>query len=140
MTRLVTCAVALALATGVSGCLDFTDDEGPVMSIELFWDSLPDDAEFGGGACRSSGVEKMRWSLVRSDNDDTVIKEKTEQCADGIDIVDPSPGDYELKITGLDARGKPVWGATCVGLTVLRFDVGYECDICDLAHSKACAR
>jgi hypothetical protein len=137
VTRLATTTVALALAAAASGCLDFTDDEGPVMSVELFWDERPDGSGFLGGTCQSADVADMRWRLVRSDNGDVVV-DREEPCANGIDIIDPAPGDYELKLTGLDADGKKVWGTTCVGLTVLRFDMGYECDICDLAHPDAC--
>ena len=138
MTRLATCAVALVLATAASGCLDFTDDEGPVMSIELFWDEQPDAADFSGGTCRSAGVRKMQWSLVRN-GEKTPAAEGDEPCANGIDVLDPAPGDYELHITGRDDEGNRVWGATCVGLSVLRFDDGYECDVCDLAHGEACS-
>jgi hypothetical protein len=129
--------VALVLATAASGCLDFTDDEGPVMSVELFWDQRPDEARFVGATCGQAGVDEMHWTLTRVD-DGTVAVDRSEPCANGIDIIDPRPGEYELELTGLDDDGKKVWGTTCVGLSVLRFDSGFACDICDLEHPEAC--
>jgi len=129
----------LLLVIGLSGCLDFTDDEGPVMSVELFWDEHPDSATFIPGECETANVDTMEWHLVRKD-DGVEVASNVEACANGIDIVDPRPGTYALKITGFDSDGTKVWATRCSGLTVLRFDVGYECDICDVDNGSACGQ
>ena len=64
VAKLANWTLALALATAATGCLDFSDNEGPMMSIELFWDERPDVATFIGGTCESAGVATMRWRLV----------------------------------------------------------------------------
>jgi len=56
----------------------------------------------------------------------------------GLAAADEKPGHYRLEITGKDENDHPVWSSTCTGLSVLRFDVGYECDICDAAHPEGC--
>lgn len=106
------------------------------MSIELFWDERPDGSGFIGGTCESAGVATMSWSLRNSNGKE--VASRKEACANGIDVVDPKPGTYHLQITGKDQDDNPVWSATCTGLSVLRFDVGYECDICDADHPEGC--
>ena len=34
------------------GCLTVADDEGPILSIELFWDARPESTEFFGAHLR----------------------------------------------------------------------------------------
>jgi hypothetical protein len=128
VARLATCAIALLLATAASGCLDFTGHQATVMSVELYWDEQPGTAAFAGGTCRSAGVDTMTWSLTRVDTGKKVAGD-TEPCTNGLDVLDPAPADYTLKISGNDKNGKTLWAATCKGLAVLRFDVGYSCDI-----------
>jgi hypothetical protein len=136
VAKLAIRVLALALAIAATGCLDFSDNEGPIMSIELFWDERPDGAGFIGGECESARVSTMQWRLLSSKGKE--VASRTEACANGIDVVDPKPGDYHLEITGYDSDDNPVWSATCTGLSVLRFDVGYECDICDADHPEGC--
>jgi len=126
-------AIALPFALGLSGCLTVDDDEGPILSIELFWDARPGDDRFFGGRCTEAGVHWMEWTLYRSDTGEEVAT-RNEPCADGIDVIDPKPGDYWLEITGFDEDDEPIWQASCpeaedASLTVLRFDVAYRCDI-----------
>ena len=66
MAKLANWTLALALATAATGCLDFSDNEGPIMSIELFWDERPDGSGFIGGTCESAGVTTMSWKLRNS--------------------------------------------------------------------------
>jgi hypothetical protein len=134
--RALTCALALGLVVAASGCLDFSDNNGPIMSIELFWDERPDTAAFVGGTCESAGVSTMNWTLLDAQNRN--VASANQPCTNAIDVHDPKPGTYRLKITGQDADGNDVWRASCTGLNVLRFDVGYECDICDVDNPAAC--
>jgi len=132
-----TFAVVLMLLSTTSGCLTVVDDDGPILSIELFWDSRPDNSTFVEGTCFDGDVRRMEWRLIDSESGD-VVAMRSEPCANGIDVIDPDPGEYELELTGyrrvLAAEGEepidePLWNVTCTGLTVLRFDVAYECDI-----------
>jgi hypothetical protein len=122
------------LATlGLTGCLTVDDDEGPIMSIELFWDARPESNGFFGGTCREADVHWMDWTLYRADTDEEIAM-RSEPCADGIDVIDPRPGAYWLEITGFDEDDMPIWEASCpmesdAALTVLRFDVAYACNI-----------
>ena len=130
-------AVLLMLLGAASGCLTVVDDDGPILSIELFWDSRPDDGTFVAGTCFDGDVHRMAWQLIDSESGD-VVAERSEACANGIDVIDPDTGEYELVLTGfrrvIAAEGEepvdePLWNVTCTGLTVLRFDVAYECEI-----------
>jgi len=136
VAKLANWTLVLALAIAATGCLDFSDNEGPIMSIELFWDERPDTTTFIGGTCESAGVATMSWKLRNSHGQE--VASRNEACANGIDVVDPKPGEYHLVITGKDENDDPLWTATCTGLSVLRFDVGYECDICDADHPEGC--
>ena len=48
-------------------------------------------------------------------------------------MIEPRPGDYELDITGIDEDEQAKWTVTCGEpggyLTIVRFDVAYDCDI-----------
>lgn len=131
MKRLATALTGLLLCAVAPGCLTIADDDGPILSVELYWDARPDDADkFVGGTCHTAGVESMEWKLIKHENDkDTVVAQGDEQCANAIDVIEPDWGEYTLEVTGRDADDEPLWNVECAGLRVLRFDVGYECDI-----------
>jgi hypothetical protein len=145
MARLSGYAIALMLGTLAGGCFDLSDSRGPVMSVDLCWDEQPGDGFKGGncahsnndGTCDTAGVTHMTWSLkpvIPGMNIDSIkeVAGASESCANGIDIVEPSPGAYTLEITGQNSDGEMLWQHTCKGLDVLRFDIGYECDIDEL--------
>lgn len=134
------------------GCLTVADDEGPTLSVEIFWDDEADSEDFRGEDCFGARVDQMEWALWRglpirctpeeedagdcrqAESDDDVesywlVDSAEDSCRDAIDVIDPAPGTYELDLTGYDEAGLPVWATTCSGLTVLRFDVTYECDV-----------
>jgi hypothetical protein len=121
---LLLCAVA-------PGCLIIADDDGPILSVELYWDARPDDSDkFVGGTCREAGVENMEWKLIKhEDGKDEVVAMRDEPCANAIDVIEPDWGEYTLEVTGRDESDEALWNVECSGLRVLRFDVGYECDI-----------
>ena len=130
-TRATTTVLLGILA--LSGCLTVDDDEGPIMAIDLYWDARPETQSFFGGTCFEAGVHWMEWTLYRADTDEEVAM-RSEPCRDGIDVIDPRPGEYRLEIAGLDEDDQIVWEATCPrdrdsSFTVLRFDVAYACDI-----------
>jgi hypothetical protein len=187
--RLASAVTGLLLCAAASGCLTVADDEGPILTILLFWDERPDDTEsFVSGTCNSADVDVMEWRLIRqldepppecdddrdgdatpnADDDDDrdpcvpdehadacaagdsdddgelnesdpdrdlpcdlelVVAERDEECADAFDVLEPSPGEYTLQMTGLNEDDEALWNVDCTGLTVLRFDVAYECDI-----------
>ena len=130
MKRLLGSFTGLLLCAAASGCLTVADDEGPILSIELFWDERPDDDMFVGGTCNGADVEWMEWKLIRhQDGKDEVVAERDEPCANAIDVLEPDRGDYTLEVTGRTEDGEALWNVECTGLTVLRFDVAYECDI-----------
>jgi hypothetical protein len=58
-----------------------------------------------------------------------VVAQREEACANAIDVIEPDWGEYTLEVTGRDENDEPLWNVECSGLRVLRFDVGYECDI-----------
>jgi hypothetical protein len=120
--------MAVGLLLSASSCLTVADDEGPILSIELYWDEeVADRDEFVGGTCDSADVDEMRWELINQD--DEVIAEDRQPCHNAIDVIDPKPGEYKLVITGFDEDGDERWGVTCTRMSVLRFDVSYDCDI-----------
>ncbi len=131
LARVAPLALGLLLATASSGCLDFTSQQNTVMSVDLYWDEQTASGDFSGGTCKSAGVSTISWTLTRADNGDEVAsnKDMSKKCVNGIDFIDQPAAQYTLKITGQDANGDTLWNATCKGLAVLRFDVGYECDI-----------
>jgi hypothetical protein len=128
VARLAPCAIAVLLATWSSGCLDLSGHQANVMSLNLNWDEATTTSKFAPGTCKSATVDSMTWSLTRADTGEEVAN-NTEPCANGIDVIDPSPADYTLKITGNDKSGSALWHSTCKGLRVLRFDVSYDCDV-----------
>ena len=150
-------SIALMLATlslaFTPGCLTVSDDEGPTLSVEIFWDDEPDSSEFQGEDCFGARVDRMEWALWqgsdetcttgdaaagkcrRADADTDGVKsfwvwaQDDDNCRNALDVIDAPPGTYELDLTGIDTAGAPKWKATCSGLTVLRFDVAFECDV-----------
>jgi hypothetical protein len=124
-------AVTVVLLCATSGCLTVADDEGPILAIELFWDSRPETDSFVGGTCRSAGVEWMEWRLIRQREGeaDEVVAERDEPCHNAIDVLEPEVGEYTLEVTGRTDDDEALWNVECTGLKVLRFDVAYECDI-----------
>jgi hypothetical protein len=137
MAKVAQYAIALALAAAASGCFDFSGTGGPLMSIELCWDEKPgtgfvgsDCVNTGQGTCESAGVTNMKWSLTRADNGEVVAQSVANaKCKSGMDVVDPAPGRYTLSISGTDKDGTVAWKSSCKGLDVLRFDIGYECNV-----------
>jgi hypothetical protein len=136
MARVPLYALAL-LAAVISGCFDFSGNGGPLMSVELCWDEQPGDGfvgddcvRTGQATCSSAGVEQMSWSLTQVESGKTVATSvKGAKCKSGMDIVDPAPGRYTLKISGTDKDGNMLWQSSCKGLDVLRFDIAYECNV-----------
>lgn len=137
MRRFSHYAIVVLLAAGASGCLDFSDRRGAIMSIELCWDEQP-GAGFVGrncvnsnkGTCDRAGVSTIHWTLTRAGVAKPVA-EDSQDCTNGFDVGDPppTPGAYTLSITGTNKDGSVTWEGTCKGLDVLRFDVAYECDV-----------
>ena len=121
--------VLSALATLATGCFA-VNDNGPIVSVELFWDEQPNNQRFYPGDCRSADVDTMQWSLLKvEDNRKFVVDGREEACADAIDIFEPAPGEYILKVVGKDAQGTKLWNDECQMLWVSRFDVVYDCEI-----------
>lgn len=120
-------AWSVLLPLGLAACLTVGDDQGAVLRIELFWDERVGTSAFDAGTCHSAGVERMDWSLHDENGEEVAGNE--EVCADTIDVLDSVPGEYELSITGYDDNGDEQWRGKCTKLLVLRFDVGYRCDI-----------
>lgn len=131
MKRLACAVLGLLLCAGASGCLTVADDEGPILSIELYWDERPESRTFEGGTCRSAGVDEIEWRLLlhHPGEKDEVVAERTQACTNAIDVLEPDRGEYTLELTGRDDDGAALWNVECTRLTVLRFDVTYECDI-----------
>ncbi|MDH5676061.1 MAG: hypothetical protein OEZ06_28320 [Myxococcales bacterium] len=125
------------LAVGAAGCLESDDDER-ILIVDLYWDDLSESEErFRGSKCSEAGVAEMRWRLVNQDGDEVAASDGFEPCANGIDIIDPDPGDYELELEGYSESDldtdpddpTPTWNVVCTGLSILRYDVGYACEI-----------
>ena len=127
--------VGAALSVLATGCLSLADDEGPILSIDLFWDARPDSSAFEGTTCDEAGVAWMEWTLYRieEDGDRVEVDSNSERCADLLEVIEPRPGDYELDITGIDEDEQAKWSVTCgepgAYLTIVRFDVAYFCEI-----------
>lgn len=126
--------VGAALSALASGCLTLDDDDGPILSIDLYWDERPDSSGFVGSTCNEAGVQWMEWTLYRIEDGERVeVDSRSEECADLLEVVEPRPGDYELDITGIDGDEQAKWSVTCgepgAYLTIVRFDVAYFCEI-----------
>ena len=126
--------VGAALSALSTGCLSLADDEGPLLSIGLFWDARPDSSSFVGSTCDEAEVRWMEWTLYRIEDGKRVeVDSNSEPCADLLEVIEPRPGDYELDITGIDEDEQAKWTVTCgepgAYLTIVRFDVAYDCDI-----------
>jgi hypothetical protein len=123
-------AFLVALFT-VTGCLTVADDEGPILSIELYWDE-----DLGGdeswGTCDSAGVEDMQWELLDASGDVVASNDGSDDvqpCYNAIDVIDPAPGEYSLVISGFDDEREELWYVECSEMEVLRFDIAYRCNI-----------
>lgn len=127
-------AALLSLLLLTSSCLTVADDEGPILSVELYWDELEGDG-FEGGTCQSAGVAKMEWTLLDEDGDEVQTslsdRDTVHDCYDAIDILGLDPGTYRLEITGYDGRNpmRALWSETSGELNVLRFDTSYSFNI-----------
>lgn len=120
-----------------TSCLTVADDEGPILSVELYWDEEPDRG-FVGGTCDTAGVDTMEWHLLEvldnGDEDEVQTnisgsRDSTHPCYNAIDILDLPAGTYRLEISGYDSEGQQLWTETSGDLQVLRFDVSYRFDI-----------
>lgn len=127
-------AALLALAFAGTGCLTVADDEGPILSVELYWDEEPDNG-FVGGTCETAGVDEMEWRLLDA-NDEEVetnissARGSSRPCYNAIDILGLEPGTYHLEVSGVDDDGVMRWTTRrSAELNVLRFDVAYALDI-----------
>src|SRR5688500_16607325 len=69
MVRYGLVAALLALLSLSSSCLTVADDEGPILSVELYWDEEADSG-FEGGTCESAGVDEMEWTLLDENGDE----------------------------------------------------------------------
>ena len=128
---LVAALIALLLLS--SSCLTVADDEGPILSVELYWDEEPGGG-FEGGTCESADVEEMEWTLLDQNGDEVQTslsghRDSVHLCYNAIDILGLEPGTYRLEITGYDDAGNARWMETSGELQVLRFDVSYRFDI-----------
>lgn len=116
-----------------TSCLTVADDEGPILSVELYWDEEPDDG-FVGGTCDTAGVETMEWHLLDEHGDEVQTnisgsRDSLHPCYNAIDILGLDPGGYRLEISGYDEDDRLRWTETSGVLNVLRFDVSYRFDI-----------
>jgi hypothetical protein len=133
MVRYGLVAALLALLSLSSSCLTVADDEGPILSVELYWDEEADSG-FEGGTCESAGVDEMEWTLLDENGDEVQTslsgdRDSIHPCYNAIDILGLDPGTYRLEITGYDENELPRWTETSGELQVLRFDVSYRFDI-----------
>ena len=113
-----------------SSCLTVADDEGPILSVELYWDEEPDNG-FVAGECETAGVETMEWHLLDADGEEVETnisgtRESEHPCYNAIDILGLEHGTYTLEISGYDNDGNKRWTQTSAPLKVLRFDVAYS--------------
>jgi len=123
----------IALAFASTGCLTVADDEGPILSVELYWDEEP-EGDFVGGTCETAGVETMEWHLLDADGEEvqtniSSARGSAHGCYNAIDILGLAPGTYRLEISGYDSDDNLRWTETSGELKVLRFDVMYAFDI-----------
>ena len=118
--------VAAACSVGLLACV-VVDDQRSTLSVELFWDAIPESNLFVPASCREAGVDVMDWELL--DERGRVVEAATERCADGIDIFDLDIGEYELVVTGFDFRGDLLWSVSCAGLDVFDRHEAYDCDV-----------
>jgi hypothetical protein len=135
-------AAFLALALAGTGCLTVADDEGPILSVELYWDEEPNN-DFVGGTCETAGVDEMEWRLLDENGGEvetniSTSRDSTHPCYNAIDILGLEPGTYRLEILGYenvyDDENRLIeqrlrWQETSGKLSVLRFDVMYAFDI-----------
>ena len=126
-------AALVSLAFAGAGCLTVADDEGPILSVELYWDEEPERG-FVGGTCETAGVDTMEWHLLDADGEEvetnvSTARDSTHRCYNAIDILGLPPGTYRLEITGYDEDNIERWTQTSGELKVLRFDVTYAFDI-----------
>lgn len=131
LTRRHLAAAFIAVITVVSGCLTVADDEGPILSIELYWDEDTTN-ETSWGTCDTAGVEDMQWELIDSSGEVVASNDggdDLQPCYNAIDVIDPAPGEYTLVISGFDEDREELWSVECSGMEVLRFDIAYRCDI-----------
>jgi hypothetical protein len=122
-----------SLAFAGTGCLTVADDEGPILSVELYWDEEPENG-FIGGTCETAGVETMEWHLLDADGEEvqtniSSARSSAHLCYNAIDILGLDPGTYRLEIAGYDSDNVLRWTETSGPLKVLRFDVMYAFDI-----------
>ena len=130
MRKTILGLVLWALASLFTGCFA-VNDQGPVLSVELFWDGATGSKDFTGTTCDKAGVDSMTWTLYAVDGTHKVKSTgNTEVCADAIDIFALKPGEYTLEISGTDANGNRLWPKDeCTKLWVSRFDISYDCSI-----------
>lgn len=135
-------AALAALAFAGTGCLTVADDEGPILSVELYWDEDPKarhdgDENYVGGTCETAGVDEMEWYLLDANGEEVETnigsaRDSTHPCYNAIDILGLAPGTYRLVVSGFDNDGVNRWKATrSAELSVLRFDTAYALDIPD---------
>lgn len=135
-------AAFLALAFAGTGCLTVADDEGPILSVELYWDEEPNN-DFVGGTCETAGVDEMEWRLLDANGGEVETnlstgRDSIHPCYNAIDILGLAPGTYRLEMLGYEnvydddnrlIEQRLRWQETSGELSVLRFDVMYAFDI-----------
>jgi len=129
-------AAFFSLLLLTTSCLTVADDEGPILSVELYWDEEPGTG-FEGGTCETAGVDAMEWSLLDANGDEVQTnagggRDAIHDCYNAIDILGLDPGTYRLEISGYQQVGNTPerrWNETSGELKVLRFDVSYRFDI-----------
>lgn len=129
-------AALVSLVFAGAGCLTVADDEGPILSVELYWDEEPGKG-FVGGTCDTAGVDEMEWHLLDANGEEvetniSSARDSTHPCYNAIDVLGLAPGTYRLEIYGYSGTGSNKelrWQETSGKLKVLRFDVMYAFDI-----------